>query len=91
LLFDEYVQDSKSLGKPFILEEFGKIVNKEDVISLRNNFYKAAYEVAEEYAEKDGILQGTLFWHWCVTSLYSSPWLICNTKSSRSFAFKITW
>ena len=66
------VQDSKSLGKPFILEEFGKIVNKEDGIGLRDNYYRAAYEVAEEYSKNDGILQGTLFWHWCVSTLYLS-------------------
>eukprot|EP00959_Pyramimonas_sp_CCMP1952_P083926 1755234-Pyramimonas_sp.AAC.1 len=31
---------------------------------MRDRYYKAAYEVAEEYAKEDGILQGTLFWHW---------------------------
>ena len=76
------VQDSKSLGKPFILEEFGKIVNKEDGIGLRDNYYRAAYEVAEEYSKNDGILQGTLFWHWCVSTLYSSPCGLLFIKTS---------
>ena len=50
------------MGKPFVLEEFGKIVNNDDGMWLRDKYYKAAYEVAEEYARNEGILQGTLFW-----------------------------
>jgi hypothetical protein len=88
-LFDGFVQDSKSLGKPFILEEFGKIVNKEDGIDLRDNFYKAAYEIAEEYAKNDGIFCrahcsgiGVYLLSTCLSGFIYSP------KTS-SFAFKM--
>lgn len=62
-------------GKPFLLEEFGKIVDKNDPeenrlnaqggrdTSIRDTYFKAAYEVAEAAAKK-GELAGTLFWHW---------------------------
>ena len=62
-------------GKPFVLEEFGKIVDKNDpdenklndkggrVTSVRDEYFRSAFEVAEAAAAK-GDLAGTLFWHW---------------------------
>ena len=53
------------MNKPFVLEEFGKIVNDKDGTDLRDRYFRAAYEVAEDdVAASDGTLQGTLFWHW---------------------------
>jgi hypothetical protein len=62
-VFGRLPQDSRYLGKPFVLEEFGKIVNAtsdEDDMALRDTFFRAAYETAEEYALNDGIVQGTV-------------------------------
>jgi len=55
-------QDARYLGKPFVLEEFGKIVNDEDGKDVRDEYFKAAYDVAESYAldADDGIVQGTV-------------------------------
>ena len=50
-------------GKPFLLEEFGKIT-EDTAQKVRNEYFKSAYEVAEENVQNNGPLQGTLFWHW---------------------------
>ena len=50
-------------GKPFLLEEFGKIT-EDTAQKVRNQYFTAAYEVAEENVQANGPLQGTLFWHW---------------------------
>jgi len=50
-------------GKPFVLEEFGKIVEDKEKHVERNKYFRAAYQIAEAAAEA-GDLQGTLFWHW---------------------------
>ena len=73
----EHVEDARRdiPGKPFVLEEFGKIVDKNDpeenrrndaggrVTKTRDAYFRAAYEAAEAAAEA-GDLAGTLFWHW---------------------------
>ena len=68
----------------------GKIVNKDDGIGMRDRYYKAAYEVAEEYAKEDGILQGTLFW--CVRQLpiYALDTLPASLKP-RAFLLLLTF
>jgi len=61
----QHIDDAKNNvpGKPFVLEEFGKIVEDKEKHVERNKYFEAAYGVAEEAAKK-GELQGTLFWHW---------------------------
>ena len=44
-------------------QEFGKIV-EDPAQTVRNEYYKSAFSVAEENAKAHGPLQGTLFWHW---------------------------
>ena len=53
-------QDARYLGKPFVLEEFGKLVDENDGMALRDQHFQAAYDVAEAYALNDGIVQGTV-------------------------------
>lgn len=43
-----------------MLEEFGKLVDEDDGIALRDRYFQAAYDVAEAYALNDGIVQGTV-------------------------------
>mmetsp|Transcript_2474 Transcript_2474/g.8808 ORF Transcript_2474/g.8808 Transcript_2474/m.8808 type:complete len:286 (+) Transcript_2474:898-1755(+) len=63
---EEHIADTKEQipGKPFVLEEFGKIVEDGVSHSERNKYFSAAYEVAEASAKAGGPLRGTLFWHW---------------------------
>ena len=50
-------------GKPFVLEEFGKIT-EDSAQKVRNEYFRSAYAVAEENVKAEGPLMGTLFWHW---------------------------
>jgi hypothetical protein len=43
-----------------VLEEFGKLVDENDGMALRDQYFQAAYDVAEAYALNDGIVQGTV-------------------------------
>jgi mannan endo-1,4-beta-mannosidase len=76
---EEHARDAneaiKSPKKPFILEEFGKIVDRNDPRQNRENerggrrtrerdeYFAAGFDVAEKLAS-EGLLAGTLFWHW---------------------------
>ena len=53
---------AKSIGKPFVLEEFGKM-KESPSFSERDKYMRAALEIAEQ-AAADGKLSGTIFWHW---------------------------
>ena len=65
----------KESKKPFVLEEFGKIVDRNDPRQNRENerggrrtrerdeYFAAGFDVAEKLAS-EGLLAGTLFWHW---------------------------
>lgn len=46
-----------------VMLRFGKIT-EDKAQRVRNEYFKSAYEVAEENVRNDGPLQGTLFWHW---------------------------
>ncbi|CEF97526.1 Glycoside hydrolase, catalytic domain [Ostreococcus tauri] len=57
---------AQSVGKPFVLEEFGKKVDRsagEAGFVERDQYFSAAFEIAER-AARDGELSGTIFWHW---------------------------
>lgn len=64
----QYIQShidmaARSFNKPFLLEEFGKIVEDRSTFSERNKYFAAAFDLAEQNA-RQGKLAGSLFWHW---------------------------
>ena len=57
---------AERIGKPFVLEEFGKQVDRNEGatgFAERDKYFTAAFDLAES-AARDGKLSGTLFWHW---------------------------
>jgi len=66
---EQYIRSHANLaatfGKPFVLEEFGKIIDSRDKegFAERDQYFAAAFRLALEYA-KQGKLAGSLFWHW---------------------------
>lgn len=65
----QYIQSRLEIAsrfdKPFILEEFGKQVNRDEGergFIERDRYFSSAFELAER-AAREGRLSGTLFWH----------------------------
>ena len=57
---------AERIGKPFVLEEFGKQVDRNEGatgFAERDKYFAAAFDLAES-AARDGKLSGTIFWHW---------------------------
>eukprot|EP00210_Caulerpa_lentillifera_P001222 g1178.t1 len=60
----EHVADAQDLGKPVLLEEFGKIVRPEGPpVADRNLFFDIVFDEVKKGIEK-GPLKGALFWQW---------------------------
>lgn len=84
----EYVQDhesqSRALGKPLVLEEFGlarDLVEGSDVYdpaaptSARDRVYRRLYEAVERSVRDGDALQGSAFWAWAGEGRPPGPWL----------------
>ncbi|UPR03103.1 glycoside hydrolase [Chloropicon primus] len=55
----------EELGKPLVLEEFGKSIESyEDGIEARNQVYRSAHELVEESVRNNRGLKGSIFWNW---------------------------
>ncbi|GMH40074.1 hypothetical protein BSKO_07978 [Bryopsis sp. KO-2023] len=60
----EHVADGKELGKPVILQEFGKIVQPGGPsMDERNRFFDIVYDEVQTLM-KEGTLMGAMFWQW---------------------------
>ena len=72
-----HIEDGARLGKPIIVEEFGKVIPSSFVyssgllqpgewvqsdLSVRNRFFQAVYDLAEASALKGGTVGGSNFW-----------------------------
>ena len=55
-----HVKAATEVGKPLMLEEFGKEFNG------RDGFYQAAYDAVVSSLQQGGPLKGALFWQWYV-------------------------
>ena len=62
----------EELGKPLLLEEFGKSIRGSTDVEQRNQVYSLAHELVEDSASKNRALKGSLFWNW-ETDLIRSP------------------
>nr|QOL01199.1 putative extracellular protein TR9_011a [Trebouxia lynnae] len=65
----QHAADAKAMGKPFMIEEFGKEVHLEsgaqaNITSIRGPFYRKVYQQLQESLAADGPLKGVIFWQW---------------------------
>lgn len=61
----QHAADAKAMGKPFMIEEFGKEVHlesgvKANISSIRGPFYRKVYQQLQESLNADGPLKGVL-------------------------------
>ncbi|CAK0786609.1 hypothetical protein CVIRNUC_009823 [Coccomyxa viridis] len=64
-----HIAASASLGKPMVLEEFGKVVSSDNSYartSERNPYFTAAYDAVDGSLSSGGQCKGSLFWEWTV-------------------------
>ena len=57
-----HINNAKSLGKPFIVEEFGKALDKHDADSIakvRDPVFTAVYDALSDSLDSDGSFKGT--------------------------------
>ncbi|KAK9814994.1 hypothetical protein WJX73_004261 [Symbiochloris irregularis] len=66
-----HAEDAAAMGKPLIVEEFGKQVlldtpkQRATIMSLRMPFYRKVYDALKEsLASPNGTLRGVVFWQW---------------------------
>lgn len=64
LWIQQHAADAAAMGKPFIIEEFGKEVHLEsgaqaNITSIRGPFYRKVYQQLQESLANDGALKGT--------------------------------
>jgi len=69
----EHMEEAEEiLGKPLLLEEFGKAVRSAEDTEKRNDVFSAAHELVEDSVRENRALKGSLFWNW-ETDLIRSP------------------
>eukprot|EP01024_Parvocaulis_polyphysoides_P019407 TRINITY_DN1878_c1_g1_i5.p1 TRINITY_DN1878_c1_g1~~TRINITY_DN1878_c1_g1_i5.p1 ORF type:complete len:615 (+),score=98.81 TRINITY_DN1878_c1_g1_i5:117-1961(+) len=58
--------EAKSLGKPLLLEEFGKATDSmfdtQEIAAVRDPIYKEVFETVQNSLDNGGALRGALFW-----------------------------
>lgn len=57
-------QVAAELGKPLILEEFGKGAAEGDILSTRDPWFELVKNAVDSSLQSDGPLRGSLFWQW---------------------------
>uniref|UniRef100_A0A7S2TAQ3 mannan endo-1,4-beta-mannosidase n=1 Tax=Chloropicon roscoffensis TaxID=1461544 RepID=A0A7S2TAQ3_9CHLO len=62
----------EELGKPLLLEEFGKSIESVDETEERNQVYRSVHQLVEDSVRQNRALKGSLFWNW-ETDLIRSP------------------
>jgi mannan endo-1,4-beta-mannosidase len=55
---------SEALGKPMLVQEFGKLASDSNILQTRDPYYAAVYESILDSVESGGALRGALFWRW---------------------------
>ncbi len=56
-----HIKNAQSLGKPFIVEEFGKSITTRDahtVSTVRDPVFKAVYDMLNSNLKADGVFKG---------------------------------
>lgn len=65
----QHVTDAALIGKPLILEEFGK----QNGDGQRDAYFQAAYDAVDESLKSGGPLKGALFWQFYAPGQTASP------------------
>lgn len=58
-----HIDNARSLGKPFIVEEFGKSLSKRDpgtIAEVRNPIFKVVYDQLSDSLDSDGYFKGMI-------------------------------
>eukprot|EP01023_Acetabularia_acetabulum_P065556 TRINITY_DN869_c6_g1_i2.p1 TRINITY_DN869_c6_g1~~TRINITY_DN869_c6_g1_i2.p1 ORF type:complete len:480 (-),score=73.57 TRINITY_DN869_c6_g1_i2:224-1663(-) len=91
------IQEAKLLGKPLVLQEFGKgtqsMSDAGEIASVRDPVYQLVYSILEAELSNGGPFRGALFWTWNYGHLHEqffgqgimkgdSTWNIIQTHSS---------
>ena len=58
------LQAANDLGKPLVLEEFGKNASASQVSAIRDPWYSLVQGAVEASLSNGGPLRGSLFWQW---------------------------
>ncbi|EFN54948.1 hypothetical protein CHLNCDRAFT_13801, partial [Chlorella variabilis] len=61
---DAHIKVAAELGKPLILEEFGKGAAEGDILSTRDPWFELVKNAVDSSLQSDGPLRGSLFWQW---------------------------
>ena len=62
-----HLDNTKLLGKPLVLEEFGKAAGgqwPDQTPAMRDDYYRLVYALAEQSISTSGGLKGIMFWRW---------------------------
>ena len=62
-----HLDNTKLLGKPLVLEEFGKAAGgqwPDQTPAMRDDYYRLVYALAEQSISSSGGLKGIMFWRW---------------------------
>ena len=76
-----HVRAAQELGKPLVVEEFGKAVSDENQIaSVRNPWYSLVYDAAARSIASGGPLRGAMFWLWdgTDTTVQTNPIIVSS-------------
>lgn len=60
----EHIKQSKQLGIPLIMSEFGAWGNTEKMVKIRDQWYQRIYDMILDDVKNGGPFQGGLFWQW---------------------------
>ena len=62
-----HIDAAEKIGKPLLLEEFGKKLSEDDealVENVRDPVFQHIYTIVEESMLKSRAIYGSLFWRW---------------------------
>ncbi|KAK9810193.1 hypothetical protein WJX72_006485 [[Myrmecia] bisecta] len=65
---NQHIADAASLGKPVVLEEFGKALTfpltPQNVSDIRNPYFATVFKQLNDSAARNDLLKGAVFWEW---------------------------
>ncbi|KAL6766264.1 hypothetical protein ACKKBG_A35330 [Auxenochlorella protothecoides x Auxenochlorella symbiontica] len=80
---DFHTQASTALGKPLLMEEFGKgVTDSSQITSFRDPWYSLTYDAATQSIAAGGALRGALFWLWDGSTQNGGDGVVVGTADS---------